>query len=206
VSAAEDVAQMVGKTVEQWGKLDILYNNAGFIGAAGPFESTSLEDYDVTMDVLLKSVFLGIKHATPIMKAQRAGSIINTASVCALQAGIGATLYTVAKAGVLMLTRAAALELAEHNIRVNAVCPGFTVTPFHIRRHAQASGASEDETARRLRESRWDAPLGRPADPIEIARAILFLASDESSYMTGTTLMVDGGQGMQARLDVGSSA
>ena len=129
VAREADVAAAVSTAVDRWGRLDILYNNAGFGGVSGPLEETSVEEYDVTMDVLLKGVFLGIKHASPVMKAQGSGSIINTASVCAFEAGIGSQLYTVAKAAVVMLTKTAALELAEFGVRVNAVCPGYIATP-----------------------------------------------------------------------------
>jgi NAD(P)-dependent dehydrogenase (short-subunit alcohol dehydrogenase family) len=112
--------------------------------------------------------------------------------------------YDATKAALLALTRSLACDHAAQGVRVNAICPGLTITPFHIRRHAKARGVSEEEAARILWETPW-APLGRPADPSEIARSILFLASDDSSYMTGATLMVDGGQGMHVQLDVGSS-
>jgi NAD(P)-dependent dehydrogenase (short-subunit alcohol dehydrogenase family) len=181
--------------VERWGRLDVLFNNAGFGGASGPLEETTVADYDLTMNVLLRSVFLGIKHASPVMKAQGAGSIINTASVCAFQAGIGGTLYTVAKAGVLMLTQAAALELAEHNVRVNAVCPGYITTPL-------AAGVPLAETEpkqvasrlERLRGRNQDLqPLARSGEPEDIANMVLFLASDESVWVTGQGFVVDGG-------------
>ena len=156
---------------------------------------TPVEDYDMTMDVLLKSVFLGIKHASPVMKAQGFGSIVNTASVCAFEAGIGNQLYSVAKAGVVMLTKAAALELAEFGVRVNAVCPGYIATPLAAGRPISTT---EPERARmaleRLRESNQDnQPLARSGEPQDIANMVLFLASDDSQWVTGQAMVVDGG-------------
>ena len=190
-----DVARAIGLAVETWGRLDILYNNAGFGGASGPLDLTTVEDYDMTMDVLLKSVFLGIKHASPVMKAQGFGSIVNTASVCAFEAGIGNQLYSVAKAGVVMLTKAAALELAEFGVRVNAVCPGYIATPLAAGRPISTT---EPERARlaleRLRNSNQDnQPLARSGEPEDIASMVLFLASDDSLWVTGQALVVDGG-------------
>ena len=174
----------------------MLYNNAGFVGATGPLETTTADEYDRTMDVLLKAVFFGIKHASPLMKAQRSGSIISTSSVCGLTAGIGTHLYTVAKAGVIMLTKTAALELADWQVRVNAVCPGYVATPL-------AAGGSLTELGRETAEERLatnrermahvptDRPHGRsrPTSP----RSSTFLASDASSWITGTAQVIDGG-------------
>lgn len=195
VAEEADVAGAIRASVERWGRLDVLFNNAGFGGASGPLEETTVADYTMTMDVLLRSVFLGIKHAAPIMKAQGSGSIVNTASVCALQAGIGGTLYTVAKAGVLMLTQAAALELAEHAIRVNAVCPGYIATPLAA---GVPLGESEPERVggalERLRaRNRESQPLARPGEPEDVAEMVLFLAGDEASWVTGQGFVVDGG-------------
>jgi NAD(P)-dependent dehydrogenase (short-subunit alcohol dehydrogenase family) len=195
VAREEDVARAVETAVSRWGRLDVLYNNAGFGGATGPLDETSVEDYDMTMDVLLKSVFLGIKHASPVMKGQRSGSIVNTASVCAFEAGIGNQLYSVAKAGVVMLTKAAALELAEFSVRVNAVCPGYIATPLAAGR--PISDYEEERVTRgvdRVREANQDKqPLARSGEPLDIARMVLFLASDESSWVTGQAMVVDGG-------------
>jgi NAD(P)-dependent dehydrogenase (short-subunit alcohol dehydrogenase family) len=189
------VLGQIGGGVGRWGGLDILYNNAGFGGISGPLEETTVEEYDLTMDVLLKSVFLGIKHATPHLRARGGGAIVNTASVCAFEAGIGAQLYTVAKAGVAMMTKAAALELAEQNIRVNAVCPGYIATPLAAGRPRGQHEAAEVEAAlERLRARVSDTqPLGRTGEPEDIARAVLFLASDEAEWITGEALVVDGG-------------
>ena len=124
VSKEDDIAAMVAETTDRFGRIDVLFNNAGFGGALGPIESTSVDDYDLTMDVLLKSVFLGMKHVTPLMKAQGSGSIISTASVAGIRAGYAPHLYSVAKCAVIHLTRTVALELGEHGIRVNTICPG----------------------------------------------------------------------------------
>lgn len=195
VTREEDVAGAIRAAVDRWGRLDVIYNNAGFGGASGPLEETSVAEYDMTMDVLLRSVFLGIKHASPLMKAQRSGSIINTASVCSFQAGIGATLYTVAKAGVLMFTKAAALELAEYNVRVNAVCPGYIATPLAAGAPLGTVGVERTEMAlERLRHRNQERqPLARPGEPEDIAAMALFLASDDAQWVTGQGMVVDGG-------------
>ena len=195
VAREDDVERAVRAAVSRWDRLDILYNNAGFGGVTGPLEETTVEEYDMTMDVLVKSVFLGIKHASPIMKEQRSGSIVNTASVCALEAGIGPQLYTVAKAAVVMMTKAAALEMAEYDVRVNAVCPGYIATPLAAGRPLGANERERVDVAiDRLRERNSDGqPLARSGEPEDIARMVLFLAGDDSRWITGQAHVVDGG-------------
>jgi NAD(P)-dependent dehydrogenase (short-subunit alcohol dehydrogenase family) len=194
VAREEDVEGVVADTASKWGRLDVLYNNAGFGGAMGPLKDTSVAEYDLTMDVLLKSVFLGLKHASPIMMEQRSGSIISTASVCGVDAGIGPHIYTVAKAGVVMLTRSAALELAEYDIRVNCICPGYIATPLAA---GAPIGRDADKAVTRVDKLRdaneGSQPLRRSGEPTDIAQVALFLASDESAWMTGTAQVVDGG-------------
>jgi len=194
VAKEEDVEGVVRDTVDRFGRLDVLYNNAGFGGAMGPLKDTSVEEYDLTMDVLLKSVFLGIKHASPIMMSQRSGSIISTSSICGVAAGIGPHLYTVAKAGVVMLTKSAALELAEYDVRVNCICPGMIATPLAagapISRDAEKASHRVDKL-RGLNEGIQ--PLSRSGEATDIANVALFLASDESAWMTGTAQVMDGG-------------
>lgn len=190
-----ELAAAVNTAVERWGRLDVLFNNAGFGGISGPLEETSIEEYETTMNVLLRSVFLGIKHAAPVMKRQGSGSIVNTASVCAFEAGIGNQLYTVAKAGVVMLTKTAALELAESNVRVNAVCPGYIATPLAAGRPKGDNPPERVDLALdRLREANRDnQPIARSGEADDIANMVLFLASDESEWVTGQAMVVDGG-------------
>ncbi len=191
----DQVRGAIDEVVGRWGRLDVLFNNAGFVGVSGPFESIASDDYDVTMNVLLRSVFYGIKHAAPVMKAQRSGSILSTASVCGIQAGIGTHVYSVAKAGVISMTESAALELAEFNVRVNAICPGYIATQLAAGR--ALSDVSADEAAQRLDRARQvvaDAqPLARMGEPDDVAAVAVFLASEESSWMTGSSQVIDGG-------------
>ena len=191
----DDVAGAISAAVERFGRLDVVFNNAGFGGVTGPLETTAADEYDMTMNVLLRGVFFGIKHASPVMRAQGSGSIINTASVCAFEAGIGAQLYSVAKAGVVMLTKTAALELAEHNVRVNAVCPGYIATPLAAGRPIGSNPPERvDHALERLREhTKNNQPIGRSGEPEDIANMALFLASDESQWVTGQAMVVDGG-------------
>ena len=190
VRREDQVRDAIGAAHERWGRLDCLFNNAGFGGAIGPLEETAVEDYDLTFDVLLKGVFLGIKHAASHMKRQGSGSIISTASVAGLRAGIGPHLYGVAKAGVIFLTQTAALELAEHRVRVNCICPGFITTPLGTGKGLEATADHFERFRRRYAGAQ---PLGRTGEPEDIANAALWLASEESSFVTGQALRVDGG-------------
>lgn len=189
VSKEEEIAAMIAEATDLFGGLDCLFNNAGFGGALGPIASTTVEDYDLTMDVLVKSVFLGIKHAAPIMTGQGSGSIISTASVAGLRAGYAPHLYSVAKCAVLHMTRTVALELGEDNVRVNAICPGFIATPL-------AAGHPDADEARiqKMRDGSARAQvLGRVGEAADIANMALFLASDQSEWVTGQEFVVDGG-------------
>jgi len=195
VAIEGDVSAAIQTAVSTWGRLDVLFNNAGFGGVTGPLEETTSEEYDQTMDVLLKSVFYGIKHASPIMKRQGSGSIISTASVCSFTAGIGNHIYSVAKAGVVMLTKSAAMELAEHGVRVNAVCPGYIATPLAGGVRLGTDG--DEKTLRRVENSRQrtmdSQPMARTGEPEDIAAYVAFLASADAEWITGTAQLVDGG-------------
>ncbi len=189
VSKEEDVAAMIAETTDRFGRIDVLFNNAGFGGALGPIESTTVADYDLTMDVLVKSVFLGMKHVAPVMKAQGSGSIISTASVAGLRSGYAPHLYSVAKAAVIHLTKTVALELGEHGIRVNAICPGFIATPLAAGR----PDADESQIDQMRTGGARAQVLGRVGEPVDIANMALFLAGDESTWITGREFVVDGG-------------
>jgi NAD(P)-dependent dehydrogenase (short-subunit alcohol dehydrogenase family) len=189
VSKEADVAAMIAETTDRFGRIDVLFNNAGFGGALGPIESTSLDDYDLTMDVLLKSVFLGMKHVAPVMKAQQSGSIISTASVAGIRVGYAPHLYSVAKCAVIHLTKTVALELGEHSIRVNAICPGFIATPLAAGR----PDATESQIDQLRAAGAASQVLGRVGEPRDIANMALFLASDDSEWVTGREFVVDGG-------------
>ncbi|MFN0089468.1 MAG: SDR family NAD(P)-dependent oxidoreductase [Acidimicrobiales bacterium] len=189
VTQEADVAAAVAEAVDRWGRLDVMFNNAGFGGARGPIETISVEDFDITMDVLLKGVFLGIKHAAPVMKRQRSGSIINTASAAGVQAGETPHLYAVAKAAVIHLTKSTALELGAAGVRVNAICPGVIATPLAF----GGKDVSERGLAKAQDKLGPYQPIGRIGEPDDIANYALFLASDESTFITGTAQLVDGG-------------
>jgi NAD(P)-dependent dehydrogenase (short-subunit alcohol dehydrogenase family) len=189
VSKEDDIAAMLAETTDRFGRIDVLFNNAGFGGALGPIESTSVADYDLTMDVLLKSVFLGMKHVAPLMKAQGSGSIISTASVAGIRAGNAPHLYSVAKCAVIHLTKTVALELGEHGVRVNAICPGFIATPLAFGR----PDADESQIDQLRASGASSQVLGRVGEPLDIANMALFLASDDSEWITGQEFVVDGG-------------
>lgn len=188
VTREGDVEAAIGHTVDAWERLDCIFNNAGFGGALGPIDETAVDDFDITFDVLLKGVFLGIKHAAPVMKRQRSGSIISTASIAGLEAGWAPHLYSTAKAAVIALTRTVALEMAEWDVRVNCICPGVIATPLAVGR-----GFTEEAQANFREEMASGQPLGRVGEPEDIAQCALWLASDESTFVTGQGHVVDGG-------------
>ena len=187
VSREADVAGAIMHARSRWGRVDVMFNNAGFGGARGPIESISEADFDLTVDVLLKGVFFGMKHAAPVMKEQKSGSIISTASVAGLQAGESPHLYTATKSAVIHLTKSVALELGQQGIRVNAICPGVVATPL-------AHGPLDEERQEKFRQRFGrHQPVGRVGEPEDIANAALYLASDDSTFVTGTAMVVDGG-------------
>ncbi len=185
VSQEADVEAMIGLAVEEFGRLDIVFNNAGVGGAFGPISDIESDDWDYTFAVLTRGPFLGIKHGSRVMKEQGwGGSIINTASVAALSGGAGPHAYSAAKAAVVNLSMAAALELGAHRIRVNAICPGGIATPLI------SMGRDTAEVEKWLESMQ---PLPIAGKPEHIAAAALFLASDDSEFVTGHALVVDGG-------------
>lgn len=186
VAREEDIAAMMQCAVDNFGRLDIVFNNAGVGGAIGPVTETTVEAWDYTMDVLAKGVFLGIKHAARIMQNQGGGgSIINTASIAGLSGDGGPLVYSAAKAAVISLSKSAAVELARDRIRVNAICPGFIATPL-------AGGGAHRVDATRERFTNAQ-PWPEPGEGEHIAGAALFLASDDARFVTGESVVVDGG-------------
>jgi NAD(P)-dependent dehydrogenase (short-subunit alcohol dehydrogenase family) len=194
VANEEDVAGAVASAVDRWGRLDVIFNNAGFGGVSGPIEDLDMAAYGTTMDVLLKGVFLGAKHAVRQMKAQGTGGcIINTASVAGLQAGFGPVVYSAAKAAVAHMSRCLAVELAPFKIRVNAICPGVIVTNIFTNSLGIPEGMQEAMLPKIDSALATWAPLGRSGIPGDIANTAAWLASDDASYVTGQAIVVDGG-------------
>lgn len=187
VSNASDILNLVTAAVSSEGKIDVLFNNAA-INYFGKVTDTPEDDWDRVMNVNVRSVYLGCKYTIPVMQANGGGSIVNTASAAAIVGLKNLAAYTASKGAVLQLTKNLALDYAESRIRVNALCPGVTATEMTLQLIANSQ---DPEAARRRYDS--GRPLGRMAEPIEIARTALFLASDESSFMTGSFLLVDGG-------------
>ena len=182
-----DVERLIEQTVADHGGVDIVFANAGISGGlAGIFEQSSA-DWEEILRVNLIGPWLAIKYAAPHMKERGGGSIICTASVAGLRAGAGGAAYSASKAGVVNLVKVAAVQLCDSNIRVNAICPGLIEKGMTQGIYDMARAAGKQEMIGQLN------PLRRGGEPIEIANAALFLASDESSYVNGHALVVDGG-------------
>jgi len=184
VTVPRDLERMVERAILRWGRLDILVNNAVAPYEQGGAEQVSEEGWDAGMTLLVKSMFLAVKHAAPELRRRGGGAIVNVASIAGQRISFGGTAnYTASKAGLLGLTRHAAYELAPDGIRVNAVCPGPTATGF--------SGANPTEETKAVRARKI--PLGRMCEPEDIADPILFLAGHAARMITGVALTVDGG-------------
>ena len=190
VADADSVAAMVAACIDEFGRLDVLFNNAGTL-RPGTAVELPLADWDLVMAVNVRSVFLGAKYAVPHMQAQGGGAIINTASISGLHGDGGAVVYAASKAAVINLTRALSTDHAPAGIRVNAICPGTIQTP-----PVQRMMADPDALERNLRAH----TLGRLGQPEEIANVAVWLASDESSFVTGEAIVVDGGLRAQSPL------
>jgi len=200
LSQESEAERTVRETVARFGRLDALVTAAG-VRLYGPVTEATVESWHWILGVNLLAAAFCAKFAIPEMARGGGGAIVNVSSTNALNGRAGMAQYDATKAALLALTRSLACDHAQQGIRVNAVCPGFTITPFHVRRKAEADGISMEEAQAVLRETPAYNLLGRGADPMEIARTILFLASAESSMMTGTTLMVDGGTGMVGKVE-----
>ncbi len=178
----EQVEQMVARAVAEFGQLDVMVNNAGITRDA-TLRKMTLEDWEIVIDVHLKGTWFGTRAAAVVMRERKRGAIVNISSISGKVGMIGQTNYSAAKAGIVGLTKAAAKELAYHNVRVNAVQPGIIKT-------AMTEALRADVWEKKLLE----VPMGRAGEPSEVASVVLFLASDLSSYMTGTVLEVTGGR------------
>jgi NAD(P)-dependent dehydrogenase (short-subunit alcohol dehydrogenase family) len=186
VAAEADVAALVARALSEFGRLDIMFNNAGIGGAIGPLEGISVEDWDRTQAVCLRGVFLGIKHAVAPMRAQGGGAIVSTASIAGIDGFANLHAYCAAKAGVVNLTRSAAIEFAADMIRINCIAPGGVSTPI------LGGGSHYDKAATDAALVKAQ-PLPLAGQPEDIAEAALFLASDAARFITGHCLVVDGG-------------
>src|SRR5580692_6908052 len=184
VSQADDVKGMFAAAVDAFGRLDVVFNNAGIDSPHHPVDQTDDDLFDRLVAVNLRGVFFGIKYAVPALRAAGGGSIISTASAMGLVGRKGLAAYGATKGGVVALTMGAALDLAEYNIRVNAICPGMIYTG--------RAGAQPDNAAP-VPDRTLPFPLARWGKPTEIATAAVFLASEDSSFITGVALPVDGG-------------
>lgn len=193
VTQTEDIKALMDRAAAETGGIDCVFNNAGAGGDRAPIDEIEPEGWDRTMDLLLRSVAFGMRYAVPHMIGRKGASFVNTSSVAAIGPGYSPTAYAVAKAGVLHLTKVGAADLAKHQIRVNAVQPGFINTniftssmgmPEELELQAKGAIAAMSKQAQ---------PIARGGQADDIANAVLFLASDAASFMTGTSLLVDGG-------------
>ncbi|KKN05952.1 hypothetical protein LCGC14_1082160 [marine sediment metagenome] len=188
-----EIKALIDHAVEKFGRLDCIFNNAGFPGVGGPIDEIPTDGFDVTMEVLFRSVFLGMKHAAPIMKEQGFGSIVSTASVAGLRTGMGGHVYSAAKAAIIHLTRTVAMELGEFKVRVNCICPGGIATAIF----GKGLGFDQNKAERFIDFAKITLgelqPIKRVGLPDDIAKAAVWLASDDSTFVSGHPLVVDGG-------------
>jgi NAD(P)-dependent dehydrogenase (short-subunit alcohol dehydrogenase family) len=190
-----DWQRVINEMFDDNGRIDVLFNNAGGPAPTGGIEDVSVEGFDAAMALLVRSVMLGMKHVAPIMKRQRAGSIINNGSVAAYLAGYSSSMvYSAAKAAVLHLTRCVAMELGEHGVRVNSVSPGAIATGIFAKALGMSDPSKADTTADKMRAIFATAqPIPRSGIPDDIAQCVCWLASDRSTFVNGEDVVVDGG-------------
>jgi NAD(P)-dependent dehydrogenase (short-subunit alcohol dehydrogenase family) len=206
VSSEEDVSAAIALAVSAFGGLDITCNNAGIGGPQETVENISVENWDRGLAILLRGPLLGIKHSIPAMRARGGGSIINTASAAAVQSGLAAVTYGVAKAGVVQLSRKAAAECAHDRIRVNTLCPGFIATSIFGNSRGLPRGIPEVMAQEMDHAFKSLQPLPYAGLPKDIADAALYLASASARFVTGTEILIDGGLLLKPGLDVKSVA
>lgn len=193
VADESHVAALVGKAVETFGRLDVIFNNAGIAGPAGSITELDVDEFDAVNAVNVRGVAMGIKHAAKQMITQKSGSIISTASIASTGGGFSGQAYAGTKAAVVAMTKAIALELGQHNVRVNCICPGAITTPIIAKGIGMPTQlADQTEDALRLIFNAAQ-PIPRAGEPNDIAEAALWLASDGSAFVNGHALFVDGG-------------
>ena len=193
VMVPSEIEALMNEAAAKGGGIDIVFNNAAAGGDRAPIDEITPEGWDRSMNLILRSVAMGIRYASPHMKGRKGASIVNTASVAALGAGYSPTAYAVAKAGVLHLTKVAATDLARYGIRVNAICPGFINTNIFTSSLDVPEGSKDAAKAIIADMSAHAQPVARGGQPEDIAHAVAYLASEDASFMTGTHMLVDGG-------------
>ncbi|MFC3420027.1 SDR family NAD(P)-dependent oxidoreductase [Salinicoccus hispanicus] len=187
ISKEEDWNNVVNTTIEKYGKIDVLFNNAGTF-MIKPLIETTLEDWNKLMSINVNGTFLGLKYVMKVMMTQKHGSIINTSSTAGLVGSPGVSLYGASKGSIRALSKHAAVEGAPYNIRVNSIYPGFVATGM-LGQRSETEESEENELAQKV-------PLNRVGETAEVAQTVLFLASEKSSYTTGAEFVIDGGRSM----------
>jgi len=190
VSSVEDCKRYVAQTVETFGRIDVFFNNAGIEGKVAPLADQKIEDFDRVIAVNVRGAFLGLQHVLPVMTGQKCGSVINMSSIAGLKGSPNVAPYITSKHAVVGLTRAAAIEVARHNVRVNSVHPSPVNTRMMRSLEEGFNPGHGDEVKQQLAET---IPLGRYGESLDIANLVLFLASDDSAFITGAQYPVDGG-------------
>lgn len=192
LSDEAQVANYVDQVIQHWGRIDVFLNNAGIIGKIAPLINQTIEDFEAIMNINVRGVFLGLKHILPIMSAQKSGSIINTSSVSGLMGSSGNSLYSATKHAVVGLTKTAALEVARDSVRVNSIHPA-PLDSNMMKTIEESLNVENPDAVRKNISSRI--PLGRYGNMEEVAKLVLFLASDDSEFITGGQYRIDGGMG-----------
>lgn len=192
LSDEAQVANYVDQVIQQWGRIDVFLNNAGIIGKIAPLIDQTIEDFEAIININVRGVFLGLKHILPIMSAQKSGSIINTSSVSGLMGSSGNSLYSATKHAVVGLTKTAALEVARDSVRVNSIHPA-PLDSNMMKTIEESLNMENPDAVRKNISSRI--PLGRYGNMKEVAKLVLFLASDDSEFITGSQYRIDGGMG-----------
>lgn len=193
VSKRESILALFATVKSTFGRLDVLFNNAGTGGANDPADGVTAEGFDAVMHLHVRAALFGMKYAVPLMRAQGGGSIISTASVAGIRTGYGPVLYSIAKAAIVHMTHACAAQLGPENIRVNCICPGLIATNIFAQAFSLPSQLAETRIEAIAEATKGSQPIPRGGRGRDIAEAALYLASDGASFVNGHALVVDGG-------------